>query len=118
MALELNTEAIGDEVLVCRMNGRLDALEAPTAYDRLVEGLAGRNRVVLDLQEVEYISSGGLSIIIRLIHRLRSAGGDLYLANPHPFARKVLDIVSFDAIMKIYDSTEEAAAAFQAAAGT
>jgi anti-sigma B factor antagonist len=112
MPLELHTEAVSDDILVYRISGRLDAIEAPEASDRMVEGLSDRNRVVLDLQEVEYISSGGLSIIIRLIHRLRSAGGDLYLANPHPFARKVLDIVSFDAIMKIFDTTEEATAAF------
>jgi len=112
MALDITFTEHESDVMVFHLAGRLDATEAPVAYDRMIQDLGVKNRVVLDLAEVDYVSSGGLSIIIRLVHHLRNAGGDLHLASPQPFVQKVFDIISFNAILKVFDDIESALAAF------
>ena len=112
MPLDISFTHQGDDRCIFHLRGRLDAHEAPTAYDRMIEHLGERKRVVLDLAGLDYISSGGISILIRLAHHLRQDGGDLHLAAPQPFVRKVFDIVSFDAILRIFADLQEACDAF------
>ncbi len=112
MALEINRSEFDPDIGVYHLNGRLDAVEAPTAYDHMIENLGECRKIVLDLSGVDYMSSGGLSILIRLVHRLRSEGGDLYCAAAQPFVQKVFDIVSFDSILKVYEEVDEAVDAF------
>jgi anti-sigma B factor antagonist len=112
MSLEIQHSDHGTDVRVFSMAGRLDATQATTAYEQITGELEGRSKVVLDLEGVDYMSSGGLSIIIRLVHHLRDKGGDLYLASPQPFVQKVFDIVSFNAILKVFDQVDEAQTAF------
>ena len=112
MSLEISRTEHGSDACLFQLVGRVDATEAPLAYDQIIEQLGERNNVVLGLEGVEYISSGGLSIIIRLVHHLRNKGGDLHLAAPQPFVRRVFDIVSFDAILKLFDDVDSALEAF------
>lgn len=112
MALDIDFTDHSSDTCVFHMTGRLDAAEAPVAYDRMIDHLAERNKVVLDLAGVEYISSGGLSIIIRLVHHLRNEGGDLHLAAAQPFVQRVFDIVSFNAILKVFDEVDAALESF------
>ncbi len=112
MTLEISHSDPGEEVRVFQLSGRMDAAHGVTAYENITDGLEGRHRIVLDLAGVEYMSSGGLSIIIRLVHHLRERGGDLHLASPQPFVQKVFDIVSFNAILKIFEDVDGAVAAF------
>ena len=107
MALDITFTEDDADIMVFHLAGRLDATEAPVAYDRMIQDLGEKNRVVLDLAEVDYVSSGGLSIIIRLVHHLRNAGGDLHLASPQPFVQKVFDIIKAIPSMQIFTSMEE-----------
>jgi anti-anti-sigma factor len=115
MSLDITFTSQGDDRCIFHLKGRLDAHEAPTAYDRIVAHLGEHSRVVLDLEGIDYISSGGISILIRLAHHLRQEGGDLHLAAPQPFVRKVFDIVSFDSILRIFSDLQEASDSFVAA---
>ncbi|MFC1544472.1 STAS domain-containing protein [Gemmatimonadota bacterium] len=113
MSLETSFQDPHPEIRVFTLKGRLDASGGMKVYDGIRESLEGRIRIVLDLSGVDYMSSGGLSIIIRLVHHLRERGGDLHLASPSPFVRNVFDIVSFDAILKIFSGVDQAAEAFE-----
>ncbi len=112
MSLEVIHTEHGSDTSVFKLVGRLDATEAPLAYDRITGQLENRSNVVLDLEGVDYISSGGLSIIIRLVHHLRDQGGELHLAAAQPFVKRVFDIVSFEAILKLFENVDTAVEAF------
>jgi len=112
MSLEISRTEHGSEACVFQLVGRLDATEAPLAFDKITGQIEDRSNVVIDLEGVEYISSGGLSIIIRLVHHLRDQGGELHLAGAQPFVQRVFDIVSFEAILKLFDDVDSALEAF------
>jgi anti-anti-sigma factor len=94
---------------VAALRGRLDSATAPAAETRLLEMLAGGDRVVADLGEVTYVSSAGLRVLLKAAKMARIAGGGFALAAPQPPVREVLEISGFDKILAIHPSRTEAA---------
>ena len=96
---------------VVAIAGRLDAVTAPE-LETVLEGAAG-GHLVLNLGELEYISSAGLRVILSAAKRQRGSSGDLHMAALQENVSKVFEISGFDTIFNIYDSED---AAIQAAA--
>ena len=75
-----------------------------------IEDSAGMatGRVILDMEGVEAIDSSGLGTILFLAKKCRALGGDLKVVSMRPEVKMVIDIVTFDKILHIYSSLEEA----------
>ncbi|MCC6794401.1 MAG: STAS domain-containing protein [Candidatus Hydrogenedentes bacterium] len=104
---------LNDNIWLVAMRGRFDAPSAPEA-ERTLRALLeqGMNRVVLDLAEVEYISSGGLRVIIMLTKALEKIDGEMKLSGLSPFVSEVFKITNLAKRYDICQSREEAIAAF------
>lgn len=95
------------------MRGRFDAPSAPEAEGKLRALLdEGMKRVVLDLSGVEYISSGGLRVIIMLTKALERIGGELKLCGLSPFVSEVFKITNLAKRYDICPTREAALSAF------
>lgn len=90
-----------DESVVL-IKGRLDAAQAPRAQEFLdqVAGLC-----VLDMGELEYISSAGLGVLLRTHKRLMTGGQGLKLVNVN---KHINDIFSYSGFDKLFDITPAA----------
>jgi anti-anti-sigma factor len=102
-----------DRVSVVKVAGRLDAATAPgfqTALNGLVD--RQRNNIVLDLKDVDFMSSIGLRAIVLTYKTVKPAGGDLRLASPSPAVEKVLKTLGMTPMFSIYPSSAEAVASF------
>lgn len=98
-------------VRVIEMEGRLDELSATDAERRLLELVDCEGcRAVLDLSRVEYVSSGGLRVIMSTMKTLRKRGGDLRSCGLNPFVAEVFEISGLRSIMKVYKGLDEARA--------
>ncbi len=76
-----------------RLSGELDLATAPWLRDHLAEIASnGAGCVVVDLSDLSFIDSTGLSVLVGGWKRLRERGGDLVLKSPSPAVAKVLDI--------------------------
>jgi len=73
---------------------------------------AGDAIVLLDLTDVTYIDSGGISVLLATVHGLRGAGW-LGAVNPNQNVRRLLEIVglSIDNGFRIFDDTPAATSA-------
>lgn len=92
-------------------NGDLDLATAPALRADLVDASrAGSSLVVLDLAEVPFLDSVGMSVLIGGHKRLQHAGGRLHLAAPTSMVRRVLGLARLDAIIPTYDTVGEAEA--------
>jgi anti-sigma B factor antagonist len=92
-------------------SGELDLATAPQLRQDLVDVSAGSaTLVVLDLANVAFLDSVGLSVIIGGYKRLHRRGAALYIANPQPVVRKVLGLTRVDALIPTYDSVADAEA--------
>ncbi len=79
------------------VGGRLDALEAPKAQTFLdaVDG-----DCVLDLSNLEYVSSAGLGVLMKTHKRLVGMGGGLKLIN---VKGHIFDIFSYSGFDKLFE---------------
>ncbi len=68
--------------------------------------------VLLDLRDVEYISSAGLGVIFTTKKTLLSRGGDLIFCNLKPQIKKLFEIVKALPVESIFASEKEADAYF------
>ena len=82
-------DAIGDEML-----GKLEPMAS--------------NSVMVDLTELEYISSAMLSVLLRLWKSTEAANGKMVVVNRHKMIHEVLQIAGLDKIWQIVESKEQA----------
>jgi len=95
--------------LVISLKGRLDAVTTPVLEKDLTELLAGGERfLVLDLGDLDYISSAGLRTLLVVTKRLREKQGRLLLASLKSVVREVFEISGFSSIIPIFESVDAA----------
>ena len=84
------------------IKGRLDAAQAPRAQEFL-DQVAGE--CVVDMGELEYISSAGLGVLLRTHKRMMAGGQGLKLVNVN---KHINDIFSYSGFDKLFDITPAA----------
>lgn len=81
-----------------KLGGRLDAAQVETAEATLGDASGA---VTLDLTELEYIASAGISVVLTLFKRLKSNGGSLRLINLTPHVLNVFRYAGLDQVLNI-----------------
>jgi anti-anti-sigma factor len=107
------TERDESGITVFVLKGRIDTQGAADMDLALQAAVSeGKHKMVLDLAEVRYISSAGLRTLADVLTRNKEQGGDLKLAALNRKVLRVLRIIGFDKFFSIYDTLEDAVAAF------
>ncbi|MDZ7766668.1 MAG: STAS domain-containing protein [Melioribacteraceae bacterium] len=66
------------------------------------------NKMIIDLEEVEYCDSSGLSAILLAYRILQAEEGQIRIASPTKNVRSLIEISQLDRILPICESVEEA----------
>jgi anti-sigma B factor antagonist len=77
----------------------------------IVDG-TGRQKLLLDFQNVQDISSLAIGMLVTLNKKIRAAGGKLVLCRMDPELRQVLAITRLDSLFTIRGDEQEALEAF------
>ena len=79
--------------MTARLVGELDLVTVP-AFEQRVEGLRaeGARHLTLDLADLSFIDSTGLSALVATLKRYRADGGNVILRSPTRATTKVLEI--------------------------
>jgi anti-anti-sigma factor len=80
-------------VVVVRVQGEVDAATAPRMGETVSRMLGRRKRVVLDLQNVDFMDLHGLAVMIRATRRARTDGGTFAVSRPAPCVRRLMELV-------------------------
>jgi anti-sigma B factor antagonist len=100
-------------VAVMSVNGRVDSATAPELESKLRELVeADKNQIVLDLKDVEYMSSAGLRAMVSTLKAVKRVNGDLRISSPSPRVEEVLRLAGLTSIFSIHSTQEEAVASF------
>lgn len=99
------------DVTVLALFGRMDATTVSDFEDswrsRIEEG---ENRIVVDLENLEYISSAGLRGILTLLKACKAKDGRLAFCRINDVVASVFKISGFLAMLSIHASRDEAVA--------
>jgi anti-anti-sigma factor len=101
-------------VIILRLIGLLDDYTFPrlqTALNSLQQG--GHNRVVVNCNDIDYISSTGLRSIVEFARAAREKKGDMILVNVPDKSKSIIDVLGFAKELKLL--TDEKAAIKQLA---
>jgi anti-anti-sigma factor len=107
--MNIELEHPNSDNVIVRPKGRIDVESAPTLRDQLKTIAESTPRlVIVDLNEVEFIDSSGLSALVSGLKALRQSGGSISLSRPHPQALTALRLTLLDRVFPIFPSIEEA----------
>jgi anti-sigma B factor antagonist len=109
--LALTTLTEGDSTVV-RIQGEIDLYTAPELRDYLVDLVrSGHHHVIVDMEDVEFIDSTGLSVLVNLLKRIRTHDGSLRLVCTHERITRLFRITVLPKAFPIHDTVAEAVAA-------
>ncbi|MHB8084907.1 MAG: STAS domain-containing protein [Dehalococcoidia bacterium] len=110
--MDISEKKIGN-VNVLGLSGRLDAYNA-TELEKKLNALidSGQYNLVIDLENLEYISSSGLRVFLATLKKTRKEQGDVKLACMQSFIAEVFNISGFTQLFSISDSQEAAVNGF------
>ncbi|NQV72820.1 STAS domain-containing protein [bacterium] len=91
-------EIVRDQPNSLRLKGRLDAVASEMAFTEfdLLEG-----ECTVHFDELDYISSAGLSVLLHTQQRLSASGGFIRLSGLNPNVKQVFEYAGFDGIFEM-----------------
>jgi len=110
---EAVTEVISSDILKVSLSGFLDAHTAPEFENLLTDLIQkGNYKLLVDMDQVEYISSTGFGVFMGHIEDVRAKGGDIkFIRIPEKIFR-IFSILGFTAIYEIIENDEDAVQKF------
>lgn len=114
--IQVSAEVAGsrNHISIIKVGGYIDTTtssELERALDSLLK--QGRFFIIVDLGNVDYISSAGWGIFISEIKAIRENGGDLKLVRMVPDVYEIFELLEFHHILDVYDSIDEAINKFE-----
>ena len=98
MTFSMNRE---DAKLTVAVEGHLDTLTSPDLERSLEPALDGVTELVVDLKDLEYISSTGLRVLVGAAQELGEKGGKMTVINPRAEVMEIFTMTGLDAVFGI-----------------
>lgn len=100
-------------VSIVELHGYLDAHTAPqleNIFSNLVE--SKKFNIVVNFEDLKYISSAGLGVFMAFIENVRNNNGDIKLASMQPNVYSIFDLLGFPLLYEILPTEEDAVKKF------
>lgn len=108
MDLKVSWERM-DGVLIASPMGRVDSVNSVSFREALVsEVLTDERALLLDLCDLSYMSSAGLSVLLVLVKRFRGSGKAMGMCGLPAAIAAVVSLSGFDKIIPVYETREAA----------
>ena len=111
---ELTDESLDDTTHLIAVRGEVHVSTAPEFSERLNDAIAtGKTGVVIDMTDVEFIDSTGLSVLLNALRRVTRQQGSLALVVSNPTVLRLFEITRLDSTFDIARTREDAIARVQ-----
>lgn len=98
----------GQQQDVVRLSGNVDLEHSPGIRKTLLEAVAERVNIFVDLSEVTYIDSSGIACLVEALQTARNHGANLGLVAVSRQAMRVLELARLDMVFSIHDDLASA----------
>jgi anti-sigma B factor antagonist len=96
-------------VEVFSVKGSLDSNTSTEFETRIYAALeSGQRKLILNLENLEYISSAGIRVMLKTTKDLKRMEGTVVLCALQDYVREVFDIAGFDGYLNIEKNLDEA----------
>jgi anti-sigma B factor antagonist/stage II sporulation protein AA (anti-sigma F factor antagonist) len=104
--------ATQDGVTIVTPVGRVDTSTAKAFEDGVMGAVAANNKVAIAFNEIDYISSAGLRVVLMAGKKLTASKGTLVIINIPEKILTIFKMSGFDKILKICPTFEESKSFF------
>lgn len=104
---------LDEGVAILSIHGNITGLseaELTQAYREVLDG--GADKLILDLEGVDYINSAGIAVLIELFLKSQKGNQRIVIAGLKDYFRKIFRMVGLTKFTTLYDSVEDARASF------
>lgn len=107
--MQIKIEQLNNDKAVLQPIGRMD-IESSTTMRQAILDMVEQNirTVVIDLSQVEFMDSSGLSALVSGMKALRRIDGKLNLCNANAQIRTALRLTMLDRVLPEFDSIDQA----------
>jgi anti-sigma B factor antagonist len=116
MEVQVDSQPLTGNILGVTLHGEIDMATASRLKQNLYALLEQNPRVVLDLQDVQYLDSSGLAVLLGALRQARERGGSLALVCTNTHILKLFSLTGLDTAVPIFATDREAAAHLEEAA--
>ena len=101
---------------ILNLVGEIDLSSAPRVYSLIWQSsMKGSLSLILNLEELDFMDSSGLQILLRLREKLRAKKQDIVLVAPKPQIKKILMLTGFDQLFSFHENIRDAQTFFESA---
>lgn len=108
-SFQINIQKLPHNVAVISIKGFLDAYTY-NEFEQTVNDCFNQNyyKLVIDMSEVDYISSAGAAVLIGAIGMAQENNGNIIIIRPQPNVKEVFDLLGLSQIFTIVNNLEQA----------
>ncbi|MEE8479913.1 MAG: STAS domain-containing protein, partial [Desulfobacterales bacterium] len=89
--------------------GNLNSNTSPELEDKIFEAIKNESKnMILDFEDLDYISSAGLRVIMKTAKNLKQSEGMIVLCSMKDYVKEVFEIAGFDAYLTIVSTMDDA----------
>ncbi|MCR4818723.1 MAG: STAS domain-containing protein [Fretibacterium sp.] len=89
----------GTELTVA-LHGRLDTVTAPELTEAFGD-LSGVTKLAVDMENLDYVSSAGLRVLLNAQKKINGEGGSMVIRNVNEEIREIFEVTGFNEILTI-----------------
>ncbi len=98
-----------NEIIIFKLNGKLNSNTSPELEDKIFEAIKNESiNMILDFEDLDYISSAGLRVIMKTAKNLKQSEGMIVLCSMQDYVKEVFEIAGFDAYLPIASTMDDA----------
>ena len=98
-----------DGMAMLKLNGEVDVYTAPKLKSRLIDLVdQGKFKIIVDLEEVDFMDSSGLGVLVGGLKRVRSHDGTIALICTQENILKIFRITGLVKVFPIFEDHDQA----------
>jgi anti-sigma B factor antagonist len=107
LELEVTTRDVGDYTVI-KLKGEVDIYTAPSLRETIVDSVEKeRYKIAVDLDEVDFLDSTGLGVLVGGLKRVKQHDGELGIICNQEKILRIFKITGLTKIFNIYESAEQ-----------
>ncbi len=98
-----------EDIIIVSVSGRIDtatSADFQNAVNQLIQ--QGEKNIVLDFENVEYLSTAGLRAILVAAKKSAAAGGKLCCCSLQPFVSRIFEVCEFTRLIPVFECVKSA----------
>jgi anti-sigma B factor antagonist len=98
-----------NEIHIFKVKGRLDSNTSPELEKKIFGAIESKSlNMIVDFEDLDYISSAGLRVILKTSKTLKRSGGSIVLCSMQDYVKEVFEIAGFDVFLSIATKMNDA----------